>query len=223
MKKLYGVTIPIVTPFHKDQSLDCESIAKICEWLIQEGVDCLYPCGTTGEMLRLSTEERKQIAETVVKTAAGRVPVFIQVGSMCQNDTIELAKHAHAVGADGLGVVTPEFFSATDAELIAYYKAVSASVPEDFPIYLYNIPQCAANDLKPCVVEELATSCKNIVGIKYSFMDVARTLQYLDVNGGKFSVLHGCDKIFTALLTMGCDGTVSGCAGVFLIMRKVSL
>lgn len=212
MKKLHGITVAMVTPFDQQGQVDVPAVQALTQMLIEKDVDCLYPCGTTGEMLRLSVEERKLVAETVVKTAAGRVTVFVHVGCMRQDDTITLARHAREIGADGIGVVTPQFFGLNDREMEEYYVAVANSVP-DFPVYLYNIPQCAANDLKPAVVKRVCERCANIVGIKYSFADMARTLEYIAAKEG-FSVLHGADKLLTSILDMGCEGTVSGCACV---------
>lgn len=110
MKKLFGVTVAMVTPFDLNDQVDIKALSALTEMLVTKGVDCLYPCGTTGEMLRLSALERKNVAKTVVDTANKRLPVFIHVGAMTLNETIELAKHAFEVGADGIGVVTPQFF-----------------------------------------------------------------------------------------------------------------
>ena len=142
MKELFGVTTAMVTPIDENNEVDYEAVRQLTEMLIDKGVNCLYPCGTTGEMLRLTVDERKKIAETVVEMAAGRVNVFIHCGCMRQEDTIELVKHAKTVGADGAGIVTPAFFGVNDEEMKQYYLAVGESV-KDFPLYLYNIPQCA--------------------------------------------------------------------------------
>ena len=214
MKELYGVTVAMVTPFTEDNQVDYEGVAQLTNMLVEKGVNCLYPCGTTGEMFRLSLDERKKIAKTVVDTAAGRVTVFVHCGSMNQEDTIELVRYCREIGADGAGVVTPIFFSANDREIEEYYVAVANSVP-DLPIYLYNIPQCAANDLKACVAQRVASRCQNVVGLKYSFADINRTIDYIGINNGTFSVLHGCDRAFVAMMALGCKGTVSGIAGVF--------
>ena len=107
MKKLYGVITAMTTPFDEQGKLDLEALRAQTEFLIEKGVNCLYPCGTTGEMFLCSEEERKTIAETVLKTAAGRVTVFVHVGAMTQEETIRLARHAESIGADGIGVVTP--------------------------------------------------------------------------------------------------------------------
>jgi 4-hydroxy-tetrahydrodipicolinate synthase len=215
MKRLYGVTTAMVTPFDENGNVELDKMEKLTEFLISKGVHCLYPLGTTGEMLRLSVQERKWIAETVVKAANHRVTVFIHVGAMNQNDTIDLAQHAHEIGADGIGVVTPVFFSANDKELEEYFVKVASSVPEDFPVYLYNIPQCSANDLKAEVVQRIANRCKNVIGIKYSYPDFLRTNEYLAINNGEFSVVHGTDRLFLAALAMGCEGTVSGVSCVY--------
>ena len=88
MKKLYGTTVPIVTPFDEEGRVDVESLKKLTDHVIDNGLSCLYPCGTTGEMLLLSVEERKLVSETVVKQAAGRVPVFVHAGAMTLADTL---------------------------------------------------------------------------------------------------------------------------------------
>lgn len=215
MKRLYGVTTAMVTPFDENGKVRLDLVANLTEFLISKGVHCLYPLGTTGEMLRLSVEERKAVAETVVKQANGRVTVYIHVGAMNESETIALAKHAYEIGADGIGVVTPVFFGANDRELEAYYVKVARSVPEDFPMYLYSIPQCASNDISPELAQRIADQCKNVVGLKYSFPDFLRVNEYLTVNDGAFSVVPGADRLFLPALAMGCDGVVSGVSSVY--------
>lgn len=215
MKKLYGITTAMTTPFGEDGKVDLDSIARQTEMLIAKGVNCLYPSGTTGEMLRLSIEERKQIMELVVKTARGRVPVFIHCGAMIEEDTIALMRHAEKIGADGTGVVTPQFFGLNAREMEEYYVRIAGSVSDELPVYLYCIPQCAANDIQAETAQRIASRAKNVVGIKYSFADINRTMDYLKINDYTFSVMHGCDRVYMAFRALGCDGTVSGISGVF--------
>lgn len=216
MKHLYGITAAMITPFHRDGTIDTAALTDLTGFLIDSGVNCLYPCGTTGEMLRLTTDERKKIAETVVDCSAGRASVFIHCGAAGMDETAALLCHARAAGADGAGIVTPQFFHASAEELYNYYVSLANTVP-DFPIYIYNIPQCAANDILPDTIERICENASNIAGIKYSYADLDRTISYLDLDTGSrhFSVLHGYDKALSALLMLGCDGTVSGVAGVF--------
>jgi len=215
MKRLFGVTVAMTTPFTEAGDIDYTAVAKHTEMLIGKGVNCLYPCGTTGEMLRMTMNERKRIAETVVDTAAGRVVVYIQCGSTDERETVELSQHARDIGADGIGVVTPQFFGLNHREMVDFYVRVATSLPDDFPVYLYNIPQCSANDISVSAVEEISTKAKNVIGIKYSFSDINRTLDYLRINDWSFSVMHGNDRVLVAMLALGCDGTVSGISSIF--------
>lgn len=207
-----GIIVPIVTPFTAENKIDYAVTESLVNYLVEKGVDSLYPCGTTGEMLKLSTQERMDFVEAVIKYAAGRIPVFVQVGTATTEDTITLAKHAVKAGAAGIGVVTPQFLGVNDREMITYFVSVANSVPEDFPVYLYNIPQCAGNDISVSQIEAIVRQAKNVVGIKYSFPDFNRFKDYLTCNNGNFDVVCGPDQLFLPALAMGCKGAVSGCA-----------
>lgn len=217
MKKMRGVVVAMTTPFTANGEVDFEALDSETEFLINARVHALYPCGTTGEMLFMTNEQREAVAKAVVDKAARRVPVFIHVGAVRIEDTIRLAKHARSIGADGVGIVTPLFFQLNDRELENFYLTVSHSLPQDFPIYMYNIPQCSTNDIKPKVCARIVAKCKNIIGIKYSYCDMHRTLDYLQIREVRedFSVLVGFDRLLLPALRIGCDGTVSGAASVF--------
>ena len=212
---LYGVTTAMVTLFDDAGELDIAATQRFTDFLIDKGIHCLYPLGTTGEMYRLSVNERKKVAETVIQQANGRVPVYIHVGAMSQAEVLELAAHAVEAGADGIGAVTPAYFVANPREITEFYKTLAASVPPDYPVYLYNIPQLAANDLPTSIVADLAERCPNIVGIKYSWADFRRTAEYTRIRGGDFSVMHGLDALLPAIISLGCDGTVSGVSSAY--------
>lgn len=212
MKKMYGVTTPVVTPFTADNAVDTAALRQLTDFLISRGVHGLYPNGSTGEMNKMSVEERMLVAETVQDQAAGRIPVFVQVGAQTTADTLKLAKHAVQIGAAGIGVLTPQYMGVTDDELVYYYTTVSASIPDDFPVYLYNIPQCSGNDITPAVVDRILRETKNVVGIKYSFSDMERFRQYLQCGDGNFDVIVGPDRLMLVGLMMGCKGTVAGCS-----------
>ncbi len=211
MKKLYGITVAMTTPFAEDGSFDEEAMAMQAEFLIRKGVHCLYPCGTTGEMLHMTLEERMAAAECVVKQADGRVPVYIHAGAPDLEGTIRLARHAEEVGADGIGVVTP--IGADESALETFFKTVAKNT--SLPMYLYNIPQNAKSDITPALAARIADECENVIGIKYSFLDMKRTWEYLGIKDGAFEVMHGSDRFVAPLMLIGCKGTISGNAGVF--------
>ncbi len=212
MKTLYGVTAAMTTPFTKFGEVDEEALEQQTSFLIGKGVDCLYPCGTTGEMYLMSEAERRRTAETVVRKTQGRATVFIHCGAMHQDETIRLARHAAEIGADGIGAVTPSYFGVSDEAMAAYYRAICAELPADFPVYVYVIPQLAKNDVTPACMRRIADACPNVIGVKYSFADMRRMIEYVKIRSGTFSVVFGPDDLFLPALTMGCAGTVSGCA-----------
>lgn len=211
---MYGVNTPISCPMTENDEVDYDSLKNLCNFLIEKGVDGLYPNGSTGEMSYLTLDERKRVLECVLEANNGRKQVFSMVGAQTTKDTIELARHAEAAGADGIGVVTPSYFKLDQKELLSYYQDVSASVSDDFSIYLYGIPQLAGNDITPELAERIAETCPNVAGIKYSYPDMPRLLKFLEVRNGDFSVLAGPDDLFFALLASGGDGTISGNSNV---------
>ena len=217
MQKLYGTVVPIVTPLTDNDTIDVESVKRLVDHVIDGGLQCLYPCGTTGEMMYLTVEERKLVAEVTLKQAAGRVPVFVHVGAWNLKDTIELAQHAEKIGADGIGVVTPAFYKLSDRGLVDFYVAVANSVSKDFSVYMYAIPQNAINDVNVNVCEQVAAACPNELGIKYSYPDFTKLQQFMMVKNQTFSVLVGPDHLFEALCAVGGDGVVSGNA---MIVRE---
>ena len=214
MKKMFGVNVPISAPMTEDQRIDCASLENLCEFLIEKGVHGLYPNGSTGEMAYLSAEERKQVLECCVKANKGRVQVFSMVGAPTTEATIDLARHAASCGADGVGIVTPYYFKLDERELIGHFTAIARSVPADFPIYLYGIPQLAVNDITPALAAKIAEAAPNVVGIKYSYPDMPRLMKFMNINDNQFSVLAGPDDLFFVTLCAGGDGTISGNANV---------
>ena len=212
MKTLFGVITAMTTPFTADGQVDTEALEQQTDFLIDKGVNCLYPCGTTGEMYLMDEAERKLVAETVVRRAAGRVTVFIHCGAMHEDEVVRLCRHARAIGADGVGVVTPSYFGVNPRAMVEYYRRICSQLPEDFPVYVYVIPQLAMNDIDFATMQQIADACPNVVGVKYSFADMRRFTEYLKVRGGKFSVVFGPDDLFLPALVMGCEGTVSGCS-----------
>lgn len=214
MKRMTGVCVPMVTPMDDQGNLDLESTVTLTNHLIERGVSALYPCGTTGEVKNLTPEERKAFAECVVKTADGRVPVFVQVGGETTEVTADLARHAYECGADGLGMLTPTYYPLTDEELLDYYITCTHVVPEDFPIYLYGIPFLAVNRLSPALVARIAETCPNVKGIKYSVGDVLTLMSFAEIRNHTFDVLVAPVQMLLPALAAGMCGTVSGMCNV---------
>lgn len=214
MTRIEGIATALITPFTEEGQIDREALKKHCNFLIEAGVNSLYILGTTGEVFLMNSRERKLVAELVVEYAAGRVPVFVQIGSMPTAEACELAVHAKEIGVAGVGAITPYYFKASQMEMKQYYLEIADVLGDNFPLYLYNLPACTGNDLLPETVAELA-EVPNIVGIKNSMEDMRRLCRLIDETPADFDVIQGCDTLLMPGLIYGASGSVSGNSNVF--------
>lgn len=209
-----GVICPIVTPFNAKGNIDYEVLEQIVEFLLSHGVHALFPGGTTGEGMLLSLQERQEVAETIVKYVAGRVPVIIHTGCINTADTVYLTRHAQAVGATAASVIVPYFYTLEDRSLFNHFVSVAQAVP-DFPVLLYTIPGNTKNDLSPLLLKKLRQQVPNIVGLKSSNPDMLRFQEYLEVGGENFTAFCGVDGLMGAALNLGAKGQVTGNSNAF--------
>ncbi len=216
---LSGVVPPLVTPFDRHGEVDRSSLAALCDYLIAAGVHGLYPCGSFGECALLTTREREAVAKTTIQAAAGRVPVYVHVGAASTAETVALARHAAAAGADGVGAVTPYYYTYTDDDLRRHYLQLAEAVAP-LPVYLYSLPSHAHHVISATLADDLSRRADNIVGIKDSggSADSLRELRAIP----NFSVISGIDGLALTGLRLGCDGMVAGNAnaapGVFVAL-----
>jgi len=216
VKHLEGINPAILTLFNEDYSVDYEGMEALLDFLMDAEVNGVYVCGTTGEFPLLALEERKKIAETVVNHVKGKITVYVHIGGITTGDAIELAKHACACGADGIGAVPPYYYSYSEDELVEHFSKIANALPSDFPVYLYNIPQRTGNWIKPSLFVKLAESCPNIVGIKDSSGSLTTVMEYLLAFREKdVTIIEGADEQLLSGLSAGCKGSVSGNANVF--------
>lgn len=207
--KIHGVITPMLTPFDSDGQIDADGVERLVEFLVSKGIAGLFPLGTTGEGPLLITEERQQIAEWVVRFAAGRAPVIIHTGTITTAETIALTRHAREIGADAAAVVPPYFYKLSDAALYEHFAAVARAVP-DFPIYLYNNPGVTPNILSTDLVFRLAEAFPNVLGLKDSSGSLATLFASTTLQGGAFNTASGPDGLILAARALGIDACVSG-------------
>ncbi|MEM0119964.1 MAG: dihydrodipicolinate synthase family protein [Thermoprotei archaeon] len=210
---LRGVVPAVLTPFTSDNTINVEGIRRFVEFLVERGVDGLYPCGTNGQAQNLSLEERKRVAEAVIEAAPSNMRVVVHVGANSFEDTLTLAKHALDVGAHALAAVTPYYYPYDDTSLIDYYVSLANSV--DSPFFLYNIPQRAGNALSVNSLVKITNEAKNVVGIKDSSGDLGYLQDVLDALPRSKLVFNGADHLFLGALALGVSGEVSGLANAY--------
>jgi 4-hydroxy-tetrahydrodipicolinate synthase len=194
-------------------SVDPEATSRLVSWLVERGIHGLYIAGTTGEGLYLSPEEHRELTRAVVKAAAG-IPVVAHVGALTTARAVALALQAFQGGVSAVAAIPPPYYSMTREELVAYYTAVGKAA-EPLPLYLYNIPSHARNDLPPAMVAELRRTVPTVVGIKDSSGFPGRISDLVRTMGPDFDVVCGNDEEDLAAFQDGAAGIVSSGAGIF--------
>ncbi|MGB0497426.1 MAG: 4-hydroxy-tetrahydrodipicolinate synthase [Rubricella sp.] len=208
---MFRGSIPaLVTPF-RDGKVDEKALVDLVEWHIAEGSSGIVPVGTTGESPTLSHEEHERVIQLVVETAAGRVPVIAGAGSNNTVEAIRFVRHAEAVGAAGVLVVTPYYNKPTQRGLIAHYTALAEATT--LPIIIYNIPPRSVIDMTPATMGELA-KLPNIVGVKDATGDITRVSHTRMTCGTDFVQLSGEDASALGFNAHGGVGCISVTANV---------
>jgi 4-hydroxy-tetrahydrodipicolinate synthase len=203
---LRGCGTAIVTPFTQEGTVDVEALRKLVEWQIEEGIDFLVPCGSTGEAQTLSAEERRLVVSTVVDAARGRVPVMAGATHNDTRQAVEEARRMSGLGVSWLLSATPYYNKPTPEGLVQHFTAVADAA--GVPVCLYNVPGRTAVNMRPDTVLRLAEH-PNVVGIKESSGDLAQVQHLLLGRPEGFAVLSGEDWMTLAVIAAGGDGLVS--------------
>jgi len=200
----------LITPFLNGE-LDLDTLKKLVEWHIGEGSHGFVPVGTTGESPTLTHEEHETVIETVVKAAAGRVPVIAGAGSNNTVEAMRFVQFAQKVGADAALVVTPYYNKPTQRGLIAHFTALHDCA--NVPIVIYNIPGRSVVDMTPATMAELA-KLPRIVGVKDATGDLARVCDQRLACGPDFVQMSGEDATAHGFNAQGGVGCISVTANV---------
>jgi 4-hydroxy-tetrahydrodipicolinate synthase len=205
-----GTYTVMITPFGPDGAVDTAALRAFTEWQIVQGIHGLIPLGSTGEFLSLSDDEKRLVAETVIKTASGRVPVLIGTGAEDTREVVRLSRQAESLGADGVMIIPPFYSTPTEDELYHHYKTVSDAI--GIPIMVYNNPATANVDLRPELVARLATieGCKYI---KESTLEVTRVRDIIRLCGERMAVFGGI---------LGFESFVEGAQGWVAVASNVA-
>ena len=200
-----GAATAIITPF-KNGKIDYESFEKLINWQIDEGIDAIVVCGTTGEASTLTDDEHIGAIKFAVDTVAGRVPVIAGTGS---NDTayaIDLTVQACEAGADAVLVVTPYYNKATQKGLIEMFTAIADASTK--PVILYNVPSRTGCNILPATAAKLAEH-ENIVAIKEASGNLSQIAELAHLVGDKLDIYSGNDDQIVPILSLGGKGVIS--------------
>lgn len=200
-----GIFTALITPF-RDGAVDEKAFRSFVEWQVQEGVNGLVPCGTTGESPTLSHAEHMRVVELCVEVAAGKVPVMAGTGSNSTEEAIVLTRHAQDAGVDAALVIAPYYNKPTQEGLFQHFKAVAESV--DIPVFVYNVPARTVVNISDETLERLA-EIPNIAGLKDATGDLARPLTLRSRIGDRLIQFSGEDMTAVGFNAQGGRGCIS--------------
>ena len=218
MKQIFGCGTALVTPFQSDNSLDEPGLRRFVEWQIDNGIDFLVPCGTTGETPTLTHDEWLKVVEITVRVAKGRVPIVAGATSNCTAEAVTKAKEIASIpGVDAILTASPYYNKPTQEGQYQHFKAIAEAV--DKPLILYNVPGRTGANIEPSTLGRLA-KITNIIGVKEAsgnIGQIAEVFQYVPQN---FLVFSGDDAITLPVISLGGAGIISVASNE--IPRKMS-
>lgn len=200
-----GAATALITPFTKE-SVDYEAMGRLIDWQIDEGINALVVCGTTGEAPTLKDDEHQALIDFTVRRTAGRVPVIAGVGSNDTAHAVMMTEFACGAGADALLVVTPYYNKTTQRGLIRSYEQIADASTK--PLILYNVPSRTGVDILPSTYAALAEH-PMIAGIKEASGNIARVVETAALVGDRLAIYSGNDDQIVPILSMGGKGVIS--------------
>ena len=201
-----GCGTAMVTPFRGNGSLDEATLRKLIRRQIDQGIDFLVPCGTTGESPTLTREEHLRVVAITIEESKHRVPVLAGAGGNNTHEVIELARDCENLGADGILSVTPYYNKATQEGLFQHYKAIAASTK--LPIILYSVQGRTGVNIEPATVVRLS-EIDNVIGIKEASGNITQIAEIIHRVPENFTVLSGDDAMTLPVISLGGRGIVS--------------
>lgn len=211
--QLKGTGVALVTPFRKDKSVDFESLKKLVDHVIEQGVNYVVSLGTTGETPTLKKEEKLKIAEETINFVADRVPVVIGVGG---NDTDAVIKEIEYLPVEKAAAIlsaSPYYNKPSQEGIFQHYSAVANSTSR--PVILYNVPGRTGSNISAATTIRLANEIANINGIKEASGNMNQCMQILRDSPEDFMVVSGDDNLTLAQIACGMDGVISVAANCF--------
>ncbi len=206
LDRLQGCGTALVTPFHANGSLDEKTLESLVNWQIQEGINFLVPCGTTGESPTLNHEEHLAVVKITVKTAARRVPVIAGAGGNNTAKISSLIAELKTLGVDGILSVCPYYNKPTQEGVYQHFRALAEST--DLPIIVYNVPGRTGTNILPDTLLRLA-ELPNIAGVKEASGDISQIGDICTRAPVRFRVFSGDDSLTLPVIALGGNGIIS--------------
>lgn len=214
MKKVLfkGCGTAIATPFD-DKGVDEKEFEKLIEFQIQNNVDSIIVCGTTGEATTMTQQEKDNAIKCAIRTSNGRVPIIVGTGSNSTSQAIQNSKRAKDLGADGILVVTPYYNKCTQKGLVEHYTKIAESV-YPLPVIMYSVPSRTGVNILPKTCYELS-KIENIVAIKEASGNLSQIAEIAQLCGNNLNIYSGNDDQILPILSVGGIGVISVLSNIF--------
>lgn len=207
-----GIYPAVLTPFTADGAIDYDMFKKNFLAQVDAGVSGIIIAGTLGEASTLSTQEKHDLLAFAKENLPAHISVLLNVAECTTQDAVEFAQKAESLGADGLMLLPPMRYKASDREVVAYFKAVANST--SLPILIYNNPVDYAIFVSVDMFAELQ-ECANIQAVKESTRDLTNITRMINRFGDRFKILGGVDTISLESQLAGASGSVAGLVDAF--------
>ncbi|HEX9600216.1 MAG TPA: dihydrodipicolinate synthase family protein [Mariniflexile sp.] len=207
MIKWEGVMPAVTTKFTSDDQLDLVMFEKNIKAQMESGVHGIILGGTLGEASTLTQHEKEVLIKETLLITDGKIPVIINIAEQSTADAIAVARHAESIGAQGLMILPPMRYKATDFETVTYFKAIANST--SLPIMIYNNPIDYKIEVTLDMFEDMAV-CENIQAIKESTRDITNVIRLKNKFGNRYKIFTGVDTLGLESLVIGADGWVAG-------------
>lgn len=208
MQKLTGLISAPHTPFDKNGEVNLPVIDQIATLLIEQGVKGVYICGTTGEGLNCSVEERKAVAERWVSAAQGKLSITVHTGALSIVDTLELTKHAETLDIFATSIIAPCFFKPGSVDELVHYCATIAAVAPSKAFYYYHSGMSGVMFDMEQFLLKAEKLIPNLSGIKFNHVDLYEFQRCVRVCDGKFDIPFGVDEFLPGGIAVGAIGAV---------------
>jgi 4-hydroxy-tetrahydrodipicolinate synthase len=200
-----GCGTALVTPFRKDGALDEPTLRSLVRRQVDEGINFLVPCGTTGENPTLSRREHLRVIEITLEEAKDRVPVLAGAGGYNTAEVIELAHEVSALGVHGILSVTPYYNKPTQEGIYQHFKAIASAAK--LPIIVYNIQGRSGVNIETATLKRLS-EIEYIIGVKEASGNVSQMASVIHQLPRTFAVLAGDDVVTIPLIALGGHGVI---------------
>jgi len=205
--------VALITPFHKDGSIDFKSLERLIEFQIENNIGYFVVLGTTGESATLNKDERFALIDFVVEIINKRKPIVIGIGGNNTQEVLNCIKSSNFDGISAILSVCPSYNKPPQNGIFQHFKYISNASP--LPIIIYNVPGRTGVNMQAETTLKIASELKNIIGIKEASGNFLQIMEIIKNKPKNFLVLSGDDALTLPTMVLGGDGVISVIANAY--------